>query len=89
VAGFRRGKGVSQAQSNNRWSEGLSSLVAMYASRFRNFAFASRNHLGSAEKKAGNQAPRATLRREVHPAQEVLEARAGVREIEPEGLPPS
>jgi hypothetical protein len=53
------------------------SLVVMYASRFRNCLCAERNRIGGARKKRGSQKPRATLRQEVHAAQEVLEARVG------------
>ena len=57
------------------WLEGLFSLVAMYASRFRSCAFAERNCMGGRRKKWGSQKTRATLRREIHAAQKVLEAR--------------
>ena len=66
------------------------SLVVMYASRFRNCVCAERNRTGGAGKKRGSQRPRATLRREVHAAQEFLKARAGPRPAEQirQGLPP-
>jgi len=51
----------------------------MYAGRFRNCVCAERSRIGGARKKWGSQKPRATLRREVHTAQEVLEARVGAR----------
>ena len=51
----------------------------MYASGFRNCAFTERNRMGGARKKRGGQKPQATLRREIHAAQEALEARAGAR----------
>ena len=51
-----------------RWSEGLCSLVVMYASRSRNCVCAERNRIGGARKKRGSQKPRATLRWEIHPA---------------------
>ena len=62
-----------------RWSEGLFPLVAMHASRFRNCVGAERNRVGGARNKWGSQRPRATLRLEIHAAQEALEARAGAR----------
>jgi hypothetical protein len=49
----------------------------MHASRFRNCAFAERSSIGGARKKGGSQRPRAALRREIHAAQEALEARVG------------
>jgi len=51
----------------------------MYASRFRNCAFAERNRIGGAHKKRGSQRPRVTLRWETHAAQEFPEARGGAR----------
>ena len=51
----------------------------MYASRFRDCAFAERNSIGGARKKEGSQRARATLRREIHVAKEALEARVGAR----------
>jgi hypothetical protein len=75
-----------EGRISQSWSEGLGSLVAMYASRFRNCVCAERNRIGGAHNKRGSQKPRATLRREIHAAQEFLKARAGVREIEPEVL---
>ena len=62
--------------------EGLCSLVAMYASRFRNCVCAERNPIGGARKNRRSHKTRVTLRREVHAAQEVLEARVGVQVIE-------
>jgi hypothetical protein len=59
------------------WAERLCPLVAMYASRFRNSVCTERNRIGGACKKWGSQRSRATLQREVHAAQEVLEARVG------------
>ena len=50
------------------------SLVAMHASRFRDCACAKRNRIRGGCEKWGNQRPRATLRREVLEAQEVLQA---------------
>jgi hypothetical protein len=47
------------------------------ASRFRNCVCTERNRIGGARKKWGIQRPGATLRREIHAAQEVLEARVG------------
>jgi hypothetical protein len=64
-----------------RCPDGLFSLVAMCVSRFRNCALAERNHIGDARKIWGSQKPRATLRREVHVAQEGLEARAGLESL--------
>jgi hypothetical protein len=61
-------------------SEGLFSLVAMYASRFRDCVCKERNRAGGARKKRGSQRPRATLQWEVHAAQEVLEA-CGARSV--------
>jgi len=61
------------------WSEGLCSLVVMYASRFRNWVCAERNRIGGARKKWGSQRAREILRRKVHAAQEVLETRVGAR----------
>jgi hypothetical protein len=49
----------------------------MYASRFRNCVCTERNRIGGARKKWGSQRPRATLRREIHAAQEFLDARVG------------
>jgi hypothetical protein len=51
----------------------------MYASPFRNCAFAEWNRIGGAHKKRGSQKTQATLLGEVHAAEEVLEARAGAR----------
>jgi hypothetical protein len=64
-----------------RWSEALCSLAAINGSRFRNCVFAERNRIGGAHKKRGSQRPRKTLRREIHAAQEVLEARVGAEGI--------
>ena len=68
-------------------SEGLCSLVAMYASRFRNCVRTERNRAGGGRKKRGGQSPRATLRREVHAAQQVMEARDSI--ISSESSPPA
>ena len=38
---------------SQRWSEGLFSLVVMYARRFHNCAFTERNRIGGARKKRG------------------------------------
>jgi hypothetical protein len=62
-----------------RGLEGLCSLVVMYASPFRDCAFAERNRIGGARKKKRSQKTWGTLRREVHAAQEVLEARVGAQ----------
>jgi hypothetical protein len=62
------------------WSEGLFSLVPVYASRFRNCICTERNHIGGGRRKWGNYGLRAILRREIYPAQEVLEARLGARQ---------
>jgi len=51
--------------------------MAMQAGRFRNCAFAERNSIGGESKKRGAKGRGAALRREIHPAQEVLEARVG------------
>jgi len=51
----------------------------MYASRFRNCVCTERHRIGGARKKRGSQWLRATLRREVHAAQEALEAQTGGR----------
>jgi len=56
----------------------------MSASRFRNCAFAERNRIGGARKKWGSQKPRATLRREIHAAEGVLEARVRGQAIPPQ-----
>ena len=63
------------------WSEGLCFLVVMYASRFRNCVCAERNRIGGARRKWGSQRPRATLRWEIHAAQEVLETRVGAQGV--------
>jgi len=60
-------------------SEALFSLVVMCVTRFCNYRCTERNRIGDARKKRGSQWPRATLRREVHAAQEVLEARVGAQ----------
>ena len=57
-----------------RRPEGLFSLVVMHASRFRNCVYAERDRIGGERKKRGSQKTRATLRREVHEPQEVLQA---------------
>ena len=62
-----------------RWSEGLCSLVAMHAGRFRNCVCTDRNRIGGVRKKWGSQRLRATLRREVHASHQILEARVGAR----------
>jgi hypothetical protein len=64
-----------------RLPEVLFFLVAMCASPFRNCACAERNHMGGRRRKRGSQRPRATLRREIHAAQEGLEAWVGASEI--------
>ena len=64
------------------WSEGLCSLVAMCVSRFRNCVCAEWNRIGGRRKKRGSQTPQATLRREIHAAQEVLKARLGAQEVQ-------
>ena len=81
LTGFRRGKGVSQAPIGQRRSEGLFSLVVMYASQFRNCVSTERNRIGGPRKKRGSQKTRATLRRDVHAALEALEARGGAKQV--------
>jgi len=76
---FDVSKGRFTGTISQRWSGGLFSLVAMYASRFGNFLCAEWNRIGGTSKKSGSQKTRASLRREIHAAQEVLEARAGAR----------
>jgi len=49
----------------------------MYASRFRDCVCAEQNRIGGAHKKWGSQKLRATLRWEIHAAQEALEAWPG------------
>jgi len=66
-----------------RRPEGLFSLVAMHVSRFRNCAFAERNRIGGARKKWESQKPRVNLRREIHAAQECLEARVAAQRVKP------
>jgi hypothetical protein len=51
----------------------------MHAGRFRDCVCAERNRIGGARKKRGSQRPRGTLPREIHVAQEGLEARGGAR----------
>ena len=53
--------------------------MAMHASRFRNCVYTERNRIGGRHEKRGSQKLLATLRREVHAAQEVLEAQVGPR----------
>jgi len=65
-----------------RWSQGLFSLVVMYASRFRNCTCTERNRIGGARKKRESQEAWGALRREIHAAQQALEARVGPQAVE-------
>jgi len=58
------------------------SLVVMYASRFRECVCTERNRMGGTRKKWGSQKSRATLRREVHAAQEVLKPRVRAQGVQ-------
>ena len=75
------GKGVSQEHSGLAGQKGCSPLLSSMLVD-RNSVCGERNRIGGARKKRGSQKPRATLRREIHAAQEVLEARVGAHEVE-------